>query len=209
MTWSLGEVEALSRKAARGSGLNWGLAEEAGKATRWLEARGLPGIQALAGYLQEFEGTGWADVKPLDATLPDWVAPAGRMSPLAAGSALCDLGISEDLRLNNLCWPLLCVPYMAWASDRGSIAWPGVIFMWEDDTLYRSRTEEGTLLAPCVEQTLLGETIEPGAPCMLRHRTTVPDAAHVILTGFAARTYAPETDASRLSGAGAGLVDRD
>ncbi len=51
MSWSLNEIEGLARKAARGSGLSWGLAEEAGKATRWLCAAGLPGADALAGLL--------------------------------------------------------------------------------------------------------------------------------------------------------------
>ena len=43
MTFSLNEIEAIGKRAARGAGLPWGLAEEAGKAARWLTARGLPG----------------------------------------------------------------------------------------------------------------------------------------------------------------------
>ncbi|MEL7259121.1 MAG: DUF3726 domain-containing protein, partial [Pseudomonadota bacterium] len=43
MSWSLNEVESLARKAARGAGYSWGLAEEAGKATRWTCAAGWPG----------------------------------------------------------------------------------------------------------------------------------------------------------------------
>ena len=51
MSWSLGEVRALAVKAARGSGLPWGLAEEAGFAVQWLEARGGPGVEALSQYI--------------------------------------------------------------------------------------------------------------------------------------------------------------
>ncbi|NND22495.1 MAG: DUF3726 domain-containing protein, partial [Silicimonas sp.] len=36
MSYSLNEVEATAKKAARGAGYPWGLAEEAAKATRWL-----------------------------------------------------------------------------------------------------------------------------------------------------------------------------
>ena len=36
MTYSLYEIEVTGKRAARGSGFSWGLAEEAGKATRWL-----------------------------------------------------------------------------------------------------------------------------------------------------------------------------
>ncbi len=51
MTYSLGEVEAAARKAARGRGFDWGTAAEAGRAARWLEARGMDGCAALARYL--------------------------------------------------------------------------------------------------------------------------------------------------------------
>ena len=45
---SLNEIESLCKKAARGAGLSWGLAEEAGKAARWLSAHGLDGPGVLA-----------------------------------------------------------------------------------------------------------------------------------------------------------------
>ena len=36
MNVSMNEVESMAKTAARGAGYSWGLAEEAGKATRWL-----------------------------------------------------------------------------------------------------------------------------------------------------------------------------
>ena len=51
-SWSLNEIEALAKKAARGSGCSWGVAEDAGRAVRWLEARGLPGAEALGTLLR-------------------------------------------------------------------------------------------------------------------------------------------------------------
>jgi hypothetical protein len=35
MMRSLNEIEAMAKRAVRGAGLAWGLAEEAGKALRW------------------------------------------------------------------------------------------------------------------------------------------------------------------------------
>lgn len=51
MSWSLGEVRALAVKAARGAGLSWGMAEEAGYACQSLEQLGLPGTEILARLL--------------------------------------------------------------------------------------------------------------------------------------------------------------
>ena len=49
--YSLGEIDSLARKATRGAGYSWGVAEEAGKAVRWLSAYGYPGAEILANYL--------------------------------------------------------------------------------------------------------------------------------------------------------------
>jgi len=48
---SLAEIDATGRKAARGCGCPWGLAEEAGKSARWLASHGYPGAEALADLL--------------------------------------------------------------------------------------------------------------------------------------------------------------
>ena len=53
MIYSLSEIDATCKKAARGSGLSWGYAEEAGKAARWLAAHQLPSTELLAAYLSE------------------------------------------------------------------------------------------------------------------------------------------------------------
>ena len=47
MDYSLNEYEALAFKAARGAGLAWGIAEEAGKAVRTLSSLGLESASIL------------------------------------------------------------------------------------------------------------------------------------------------------------------
>ena len=46
---SLNEVEAIGRRAARGAGLTWGLAEEAGKALRFKGRQRCQGGQGVRG----------------------------------------------------------------------------------------------------------------------------------------------------------------
>ena len=53
---SLNQIEQTTRKAARGAGLAWGLADETGRAVRWLHAHGLPGVAALADWLESIGG---------------------------------------------------------------------------------------------------------------------------------------------------------
>ena len=64
----------------------------------------------------------------------------------------------------------------------------GVALRWDGRTLTRSDTSVLTL------------TCKP---------VTIPAAAWTVWGDYAAKTYVPETDASRLAGAGAGLTDND
>ena len=94
--WSLAEIRALATKAARGAGLEWGLAEEAGYAVAWLEARCAPGTQALASWL---EVTGEMDAEHC---------------PIRIGAALVDAGKPpEHGHELAVCQPMLLAPFLA------------------------------------------------------------------------------------------------
>jgi hypothetical protein len=55
MTWSLNELEAETKKAIRGAGLSWGLAEDGSKAVRWLAAHGVDPLPALRDVLERHD----------------------------------------------------------------------------------------------------------------------------------------------------------
>ena len=56
------ELNGLVTKAARGAGLSWGLAEEAGWAAEWLSRRGLPAAAWAAEWLAQHVSSGDDDV---------------------------------------------------------------------------------------------------------------------------------------------------
>jgi hypothetical protein len=86
---SLNEVEMYGRRAARGAGMCWGLAEEAGKAARWLAERGLPGVPLLAGLLTSNEGRRYESMAPV-IVAGHWRAADGNLCPVCSGAALRD-----------------------------------------------------------------------------------------------------------------------
>ena len=53
--WSVSETSSLAIKAARGVGMPWGIAEEAGFALRWLTRNGAPGVVAICRYLSAYQ----------------------------------------------------------------------------------------------------------------------------------------------------------
>ena len=82
---SLSEINALCFKAARGAGLTWGEAEEAGWAAAWLTRAGLAGPSILLNWLTECATL----ARPVPAR-GRWCALDGPLCPLRAGLALAD-----------------------------------------------------------------------------------------------------------------------
>lgn len=192
MSWSLGEAKALAIKAARGIEIPWGMAEEAGFAAHWLQSFGAPGLAALADCLE------WHDSKP--PTPHD-------LCPISIGTAISDAGRGVPENLGRVRNPLLLAPFIAACSPSG------MVLRWEGADLVLS--EAGLVSAAAREALLIRETdclSQRGVAQVANAATRVPETeadAMARLTHFAARTYAPATEASRLSGAGAGTSDND
>lgn len=214
MTWSLNELEAMSRKAARGCGLSWGLAEEAGWASRFLAAHGLPTPRLLADLLTQNDGVPYGDLVP-DCGAEPWVAPAGRLCPLIAGAALSDrlraLASGQTVRLGRCAFPVFLLPALAARDSEATL-----VATWEDVAVSvgpEGVRVEGPAEALCLNETD-GVTIMRGAAGMgqalsVQDRCEMPGGAAEVLLRLAHRTYAPATEESRAAGAGAGLTDND
>ena len=91
MSYSLNEYEALCKKAARGSGMHWGQAEEVGKAARSLGTYGLDDGRLVLNAIERF----------------------GPKNALWLGPALCDEGqIFEGVStVENVEMPTLMLPF--------------------------------------------------------------------------------------------------
>lgn len=213
MSWSLSEIEGLTRKAARGAGFCWGLADEAGKAARWLASYGLPGPEALADFLQAFDGTPHADMRPHDVDAHRWQAHCGTICPISAGTALCDLAQCDapirDIRIECCAQPLLLLPFVNAAAEDGGrslcLTWQGGVFSFADHVCGQVAAPLAARVDVHVTQSATQAPVLP--PPKMRYELDATCAER--LAAMAARTYAPDTEQSRISGAGAGLSDND
>jgi len=217
MSWSLNETEALARKAARGGGMDWGLAEETGKAVRWLCTAGWPGAEALAELLPAQDGVKWEAVRPRTDTDP-WTARDGILCPSAAGAALTDraqdFAEGRTIAMAATARPLLLVPYTAWAADLAgrplSIRWPGVTVTCGGEGTHADMPDPAALTVARTDTLEIAPASETTGQPVARHpRCDLPADTVRTLTAFARRTYAPGTPESRATGAGAGLTDND
>lgn len=212
MTRSLNEVEALARKAARGAGMSWGLAEDTGRAIRWLEARGFAGAAALAEYLA------WRDqggaVARLEVHSGLWRGAGGPLCPIAVGAYLSDsaaAGLPGEMTLVSIRAPLLIIPFTAWAARE--LGRDIKLECGDEDIWLGHRGEAYGAGFTGTGEADVSLRLEQVPGDAMRREVTTRCAAERgpldVLEEFAGRTYAPATEASRLAGAGAGTSDND
>lgn len=215
MECSLNEVETCARRAARGAGMSWGLAEEAGKAVRWLSARRLPAVALLADLLTRNDGRRYAALAPVLGA-GAWYAPGGTLCPICAGAALSDRpGIlpaaGEPLALAETACPLLLAPFLPPAAGAAfAMGWNGVGLLVSGDGECRVEGDTAALSAALAESVIIEPLTQRRAG-----KTTTASAGPVRvsediwhrLAAFAQRTCVPASEASRARGARAGLSD--
>ena len=202
MSWSLGETSALALKATRGAGLSWGLAEEAAGAVAWLHERDLPGAAALCSYL----GAITDDLSLRVAS--DAACPLLIGSALSDGTITAPSGTGERIDLGRVLSPLLLLPFVA--SLPPGTMWLQAGTLGHNQARPPDRWQSQWLLGDAQCHVVRSNSRQIDQPGQFQMRT--PDqfgCCMAKLNGFAHRTYAPATSASRLSGAGAGLTDND
>ena len=195
---SQGEATAIVVKAARGFGLSWGLAEEAGWALCQL---GQYGNDPLSWFDRAFSGSIENCPITIGATLMDH-------APLANSIA------QKGGELGLIRTPILLIPFLYKSAQRIGHR----LYLFE--TTSGLRIDVINDLSSDIEQLCslsAGHVvIEVGAPINIdqpfppkTYRFQTSMHTLVRLDTLGSRTYVPETEASRVSGAGADASDND
>lgn len=209
MSFSLNEVEATSKKATRGAGYSWGLAEESGKIARWLCAQGLDGCGILASFLEEFDGSDPVRRSPAELG-GEWSA-ADKLCTITAGAALADSANrlkSGEIKMISVTQPAILLQFSAIAArklqENVTVDMGDCVACTDGNSLSLSGELPG-------HADLVSVRIGGGLGTPTGSTTRGAPAADVwaTLNKFAHRTYAPATEESRLLGAGAGTTDND
>jgi hypothetical protein len=218
MQCSLNEIEAELRKAARGSGLSWGLAEEAGKAGRWLEMHGIECLPVFAALFEQNDGRPYDEIAIMQAE-ERWRASGSKLCPLIVGAALVDraeaIAGGGTVELAAIAWPVLLVPFTAAVATATGmpivLGWPGVRFTFAEGCVRREATRDVTAIAwtPQASCSRLVGAVQGTVVRPEIASAAVAENVWARLDAFVERTYVPASDESRLKGAGAGLLDTD
>jgi len=208
-SWSVGETRSLTVKAARGVGMPWGVAEEAGFALDWLVRRGAPGVTAMCRYLS-FYAMG-VEQGRTPVTVPGTEGD-GWVCPLRFGTAISDGAIALPDGEFKLREPIILIPFLAACAGSGALRLTiGDISIIISSNGFHSEMIPHSLLiaeAECRIASIAADDLSTATQQVTRVDSTMTECI-AVLTRFAHNTYAPATEASRLAGAGAGLSDND
>ena len=150
---SLNEYETLLNKAAVGSGLPWGVAEDAAACGAWFMSFGVNELNTWIAYLND--NSFWIDYcKKIDQP------KSNKLNNIFDLAASVYVNPDSSVKLNNYEWNI-----------------------------------QGLII--------------DGVKQIPSYRACLSEKQFKILNEYAYKTYAPATDESRLSGAGAGLSDND
>lgn len=208
ITVSLSEIDAMGRKAARGAGYSWGMAEEAGRAARWLAAYRLPGPERLLKLLEVCDGDVNSHI-PSGLDEPD-AGKSGPVCGLTLGAALSDRAdIIRDggsYKLEQVIEPLLILPFLCRAARDLEFS-----LLLEYGGASLAITAAGPLDADLDSLGFLAAgTVSVHSTTDLSGKARVPSPlawpvpvkVWQRLDHYATRTYVPATEESRRRGAG-------
>lgn len=215
---SCNEIETLCVKAARGAGMSWGMAEEAGFAAGWLAKHGLDGPGALLAQLNIAENRPWRDICPIVEKDAFRSASGGLLCPVALGAALCDHARLMDtatperpLQIGPVGQPVLLLPFLA---DMSRLRDVPIQLDWPHGRLtIGTEGEISGEIAQFAQLARITATLSfiPTASTPPSRTSEPPFVGQAILAGlnaYALRTTVPASAASRAD-AGAETGDND
>jgi len=115
---SLSEIDTTSKRATRGAGFPWGIAEEVGKNMRLLELFGLSGIKNLNKFLKVYKKKQFQKISLISDITE---ANKDPFCPIILGTSFIDqvklLEKKKNIQISNVAFPLLFLPFVSRASE--------------------------------------------------------------------------------------------
>ena len=204
--YSLGEIEAQCKKAAKGVGLSWGVAEEAGLIARHLSELHLPGSDAIYSnlkFIEDYEG------EPLGIDLEVLKQSNKPLNGFLLGIALLDNlaeFIQQELNVSNeVIGPLAVVGALLRLQNEKyffTVKWENCQIIVNQDGLNVNGPNLNPKSVKGLAISILTSPAKPFFKKISNERSKIYNWDS--LTNMAHKTYVPESIQSRLLGAGAG-----
>jgi hypothetical protein len=200
---SFSEIETISKRASRGAGFSWGVSEEIGKSVRLLEMFGLPGILYLKSYLEQISNHNFQKITVISAENISNNIP---YCPISVGVNFMDqthnLEKIDRINFSNLAYPLLAVPFLSRSSE---IIGKKILLNLEN---FKFLFNYNQSIFSNFDNSLITKTSKFFIS-FNQNEDSFDKMAWDTLYKISQKTFVDETESSKKTSAGAGLIDND
>ena len=201
---TLSEIDTTSKRAARGAGFSWGIAEEVGKNMRLLELFGLPGIKNLNQFLKDYKEKKFQKVTLISDTNNANKYP---FCPIILGVNFIDqvnlLDKKINIQISNVAFPLLFLPFVSRASEMIGKR----IFLKIEEKEFLLNLNQ-SIYSNYLKNEIL-EVCNTINISFIENNNSFNENEWKELYKLSEDTFVEETESLKISGAGAGLTDND
>ena len=201
---TLSEIDTTSKRATRGAGFSWGIAEEVGKNMRLLELYGLPGIKNLNKFLKDYKEKQFQKITLISETN---YASKNPFCPITLGTNFIDqvnlLDKKLNIQISNLAFPILFIPFVSRASEIVGKK----IFLKVDDKEFLFNLNQ-SIYSNYLKNEIL-ENCNNINISFLENNNSFNEDEWKELYKLSEDTFVEETESLKIGGAGAGLTDND
>ena len=200
---SLSEIDTIVKRASKGVGYSWGIAEEVGKNIKLLETYGLSGLKNLNDYFNSLKSKKFQNLTHISTENQSKIP----YCPIIAGTSFLDqideLKDLVNIKIENMSYPILFLPFLSRASEivgqKISLKIDEKIFLLNfNQNIYSNYFANEILKHADLIQI-----------SFIKNSNTFDKNEWDNLYKLSTNTFVEETDELKKSAAGAGLTDND
>jgi uncharacterized protein YbbC (DUF1343 family) len=201
---TLSEIDTTSKRATRGAGFSWGVAEEVGKNMRLLELFGLSGIKNLNKYLKDYKNKQFQKISLISDINEANKYP---FCPIILGTNFIDqvklLDKKNNIQISNVAFPLLFLPFVSRASE---IIGKRIFLKIEEKEFLLNMNK--SIYSNYLKNEIL-ENCNTVNISFLENNNLFNENEWNELYKLSEDTFVEETESLKIGAAGAGLTDND
>ena len=201
---SLSEIETTAKRASRGAGYSWGIAEEVGKSIRLSELFGFPAIKHLNQYYQNKKKENFEEIKLINKINK---SDGSSFCPIMLGVNFIDqVKNIENLKkcsVENLAYPLLLLSFLSRASE---IIGKKILFKFDENQFLLNFNVSIFSNFLKEQYPIIAKNIVIN---ILDNKDNFTDLEWKNLYKLSENTFVEETESLKKGAAGAGLTDND
>jgi len=200
---SFSEIDTVVKRATKGVGFNWGVAEEVGKNIKLLEMFGLPGLKNLNDYFNSLKSKKFQNLTFISNHNQSKIPYCPIISGISFLDQVNELKELINIKIENMSHPILFLPFLSRASEvigkKISFKFDENIFLFNFNQNIYSNYFSNKIL----ENAKLTEIN------FIENNNTFSQEEWDNLYKLSTNTFVEESDELKKSAAGAGLTDND